>query len=111
MADKWDVLGTQQDVDGVAALCVFMGRACRATEPTEPCVCFFVVSYHVVSAIFWQLTLSAGAPKIPSSPGETGGSNVCGRIGLCATISQGTGFCYLFIIFKPKGATLLSVVL
>lgn len=104
-------LGTQQDVDGVATLCAFMVADCRATRPTVPYVCSFVVSCHAVPAIFCQLIPSAGAPKIPSRPGKAGGSNVCGHIGPRAIISQGIGFCYLFIIFKPKGATLFFVVL
>lgn len=85
----------QQDVDGVAALCSFMVAACRAAWPTVPCVCFFVVPCHLVPAICWQLILSAGAPKIPSSPRKTGGNKVCGHTGPCATISQ--GLCLLFL--------------
>lgn len=111
VAGKWDVLGTQQDVDGVATLCAFMVADCWAARPTVPYVCSFVASYHAVPAIFCQLTPSAGAPKILSSPGKAGGSNVCGHIGPRAIISQGTGFCYLFIIFKPMGATLFFVLL
>lgn len=102
-------MGAQQDVDGVAALCVFTVAACRAAWRTVPCVCSFVVLYHVVPAISWQLIPAAGAPKLPSNPGKTGGNNACGHTGLCATIAKGMGFCYLFIILKPKGATLLFV--
>lgn len=36
VADKCDVLGTQQNVDGVAALCAFMVADCRAARPTVP---------------------------------------------------------------------------
>jgi hypothetical protein len=88
VTDERDVLRTHRDVDGVAILCVFMVAACRVAQPTVPCVCSFVVSYHVVPAVFWQLTPSAGAPKIPSNPSKTGGgNNVCGHLGSCATIS------------------------
>ena len=80
--------------------------ACRAAGPTVPWVRSFVVSYPLEPAMLWQLRPSTGAPKIPSSPGKTGGRNVCSHIGPRATSSQGIGFCYLFIIFKPKGATL-----
>lgn len=99
MADKCDALGTQQDVDGVAALCGFMVATSWATGPTLPRVCSFVVLYHVVPAVLWQLIPSAGAPKIPSSPGKTGGNNVCGHIGPRATISQGIWLLLLVYYF------------
>lgn len=100
MADKHDLLGTQQSVDGVAALCAFMVAACLVALPTVPCACSFVVLCHVVPAVFWQLTPSAGAPKIPSDSGETGGgSYACGHLGPCATVSQDTGFCYLLCVY------------
>lgn len=80
--------------------------ACRAAGPTVPWVCSFVVSYPLVPAVLWQLIPPTGAPKISSGPGKTGGSNVCSHRGPRATSPQGIGFCYLFIIFKPKGAAL-----
>ena len=90
----------------MSACHAFMVAACRAAGPTVPWIWSFVVSYPLVPAMLWQLIPLTGAPEIPSSPGKTGESNVCGHIGPCATSSQGIGFCYLFIIFKPKGATL-----
>lgn len=83
-----------------AVLCAFMVAACRAAQPTLPCVWSFVVLCYAVPAISWQLILSAGAPKIPNRPGNTGGgNNIFGHLQLCATISQDIDFCYLFVIF------------
>lgn len=79
-------------MDGVVVLCAFMVAVCQAIRPMVPCVFSFVVSYHVMPAIFWQLTPSAGVPKIANSPGKTGGNNVRGRIGPYATTSEGIGF-------------------
>jgi hypothetical protein len=68
--------------------------------PKVPCACSFVVLCHVVTAVFWQLTPSAGAPKIPSDSGKTGGgSYVSGHLGPCATVSQDIGFCYLLCVY------------
>ena len=75
MVDKHDLLGTQQSVDGVAALGAFMVAACLVALPTVPCACSFVVLCHVGPAGFGQLTPSAGAPKIPSDPVEPGGGS------------------------------------
>lgn len=68
--------------------------------PKVPCACSFVVLCHVVTAVFWQLTPSAGAPKIPSDSGKTGGgSYVSGHLGPCATVSQDIRFCYLLCVY------------
>lgn len=115
VADEHDLLGTQQSVDGVAALCAFTVAACLVALPTVPCACSFVVLCHVVPAVFWQQNRQQVPLKYQATLVRQEEEVLFGDTwGPVPPFHKTLAFvsCYVFIIFlKPKGATLLFVVL
>lgn len=112
MADKWDVLGMQQDVDGVAALHVYSWWQ-SVRPPVQPCPVFAPLLFCTMwgqqysgSWCYQQVPL-----KHPVALGRQGEITFAATQGLVPSFHRATGSSYSFTIFKPKGATLLFAVL